>query len=218
MKDFSNKPVVVLGAGGHAKVIAETLGLAGRQILGFLSPDNDPHTPFLNSTILGADDVIERYSPGEIDLVNGVGALPQQDLRWRLAAEMRAKGHCFATIIHPTATISDQAHLDEGVQVMAGVIVQTGSYIGKDTILNTGVIVDHDCRIDENCHLAPGVVCSGGVRVKRGVHVGTGSALIQNISIGSGTVLAAGSVIYRDIPEKVVFKQSRQENLDFIGE
>ncbi len=218
MKDFSNKPVVVLGAGGHAKVIAETLGLAGRKILGFLSPDTDPHTPFLNSTILGADDVIERYSPCEIDLVNGVGALPQQDLRWCLAAEMRAKGHCFATIIHPTATISAQAHLDEGVQVMAGAIVQAGVRIGRDTIVNTGAIIDHDCLIEENCHLAPGVVCSGGVRIGRGVHLGTGSALLQNITIGCGTVLAAGSVIYRDVPEKVVFKQSRQEKLEVIGE
>jgi UDP-perosamine 4-acetyltransferase len=216
LKDSPNKPVVVLGAGGHAKVIAESLSHAGREILGFLTPEAEPGTPFLGSSILGGDDAIEKYSPSEIDLVNGVGALPQQDLRWRLALEMRELGYRFITVVHPSAIVSPETHLEEGVQLMAGTIVQTGTRMGQDTILNTGAIVDHDCLIDENCHLAPGVVCSGGVRIGRGVHIGTGSVLIQNVTIGCGSILAAGSAIYRDVPEKVMFKQGRQEKLEVI--
>ena len=76
------------------------------------------------------------------------------------------------------------------------------------------MLIDHDCSIAENCHLAPGVVCSGSVDVGSGSHVGTGVSVIQSISIGKNSVVAAGSVVYKDIPSNVVFKQARQEYFD----
>jgi sugar O-acyltransferase (sialic acid O-acetyltransferase NeuD family) len=213
----TNKPVIILGAGGHAKVVAEAIRLSGREIIGFVTPDIEATTIFFGSKILGDDSAVLSYSPDEIELTNGVGALPKQYLRWKLSSTMRKKGYHFATIIHPDAIIASGVVLAEGVQIMAGVVVQPGSIVGKDTIINTGVIIDHDCTIADNCHLSPGVICSGGVSVGANVHIGTGAKVIQGINIGEGSVIAAGSTVYKDIPPGILFKQKLKTVIEVVG-
>ena len=90
---------------------------------------------------------------------------------------------------------------------MAGVIIQPGVKIGRNTIVNTGSIVDHDCTISDNCHIAPGVILNGGVSIGKNTHVGTGSSIIQSINIGSNSSIAAGSVIYKDVPDNTTLIQ-----------
>lgn len=212
--NFVIKPIIILGAGGHAKVVAEALYQSKREILGFVTPDKEKGTPFFGSTILGDDDVLSNYSSDDILLVNGMGVLPYQNMRWTLASRMRNQGYTFSTVIHPSAVIASDVYLDEGVQIMAGCVIQPGSHIGMDSIINTGVLLDHDCQVEENCHLAPGVVCSGNVVVGKGTHIGTGSTVIQNISIGGNSVVAASSVIYKDVPCDVKFLQVRETNIE----
>jgi len=208
------KPVIILGAGGHAKVIVETLVQLGRDILGFITPDKKFGDQFCGFSVLGDDSCINTFSPDDIVLVNGIGVLPRNSQRWVVAKKMRKQGYMFSTLIHPSAVIASDVELSEGVQIMAGSVLQPGVRIGVDSIINTGVLIDHDCSIAENCHLAPGVVCSGSVDVGSGSHVGTGVSVIQSISIGKNSVVAAGSVVYKDIPSNVVFKQARQEYFD----
>ena len=204
---MTKKPVIILGAGGHAKVIAEALILSGREILGFVTPDLKEGTVFNCSTVLGDDSVILDYSVDDVDLVNGVGTLPKKNLRWDIASTMRDKGYYFATVTHPNTIIASDTVLQEGTQVMAGVVLQPGTIIGKDSIINTGVIIDHDCTIAENCHLAPGVICSGNVSIGKNVHIGTGAKVIHGINIGSESIIAAGSTIYKDVPAGTLVKQ-----------
>ncbi len=214
MNNPSPKPVIVLGAGGHAKVVAEALIQSGHEILGFVTPDLEPGTVLFGHSVLGDDDVINEFSPDNVMLANGVGALPYQNLRWRLASKMRKQRYKFLTIIHPLAIIASDVVLNEGVQVMAGSVVQPGTQIGQDSIINTGVLLDHDCSIGRNCHLAPGVACSGGVHVGKDSHLGTGTIVIQNISIGENSIVAAGSVIYKNVLRDVVFMQTHQSKLE----
>ena len=209
MSDNPTAPIIIVGAGGHAKVVAEALSLAGRNILGFTTPDIDPGTEISGSSVLGDDSLIRKYSPGEVVLANGIGALPDQDLRWRLAEQLRKDGYEFTQVIHPSVVIAGDVKMAEGVQVMAGAVIQPGTQIGRDSIINTGVMLDHDCNISMNCHLAPGVVCSGGVHVDMGVHLGAGAIVIQNIAIGNFSVVAAGSVVYKDVPSNHKLVQSR---------
>lgn len=202
-----SKPVIILGAGGHAKVVAEMIRLLNLEILGFVTPDHVAGSVLNNSTVLGDDSIIFDYSVDDIDLVNGVGALPGQNLRWDITSEMREKGYHFITTIHPNAFVSTDVVLEEGVQVMAGAVIQSGTIIGRDSIINTGAIIDHDCIISANCHLAPGVICSGGVSVGANTHIGTGARTIQGINIGARSIIAAGSTIYKNVPADMLVKQ-----------
>jgi len=205
-----DKAVIIIGAGGHAKILAEALMQSGRKVLGFTTPDKGVDSEMLGLSILGDDSALNKYSLDDVDLVNGMGTLPNQNLRQKLAEKMRQSGYSFSAVVHPTAIVGSDVILEEGVQIMAGAIVQPGAKIGRDTIINTGSIVDHDCEIAEDCHIAPGVTLSGGVKIGSGVHVGTGTTIIQNISVGSNSVIAAGSILYKNVPNDVTYIQPRQ--------
>jgi sugar O-acyltransferase (sialic acid O-acetyltransferase NeuD family) len=211
---ISHRPVIILGAGGHAKVVANVLKISGRDVIGLVTPDEEEGTLKFGLKVLGKDNVLNSYSKKDILLANGVGALPKEMLRWELSKEFRDKGYTFINVIHPSAIIAEDVELGGGVQVMAGSVIQPGSYIGRDTIVNTASQIDHDCYISNNCHLSPGVILSGGVKIGKGCHIGTGSIVIQNISIGSNTVIAAGSVVYKHIADGMCLIQSKQNNIE----
>jgi sugar O-acyltransferase (sialic acid O-acetyltransferase NeuD family) len=204
------KPIIILGAGGHAKVLAEVLRSTGYKILGLTDPLMKSGETKFGVVCLGDDEKLQEYSVDEIELVNGIGAIPGQHLRWELGKRLRELGYSFVTVIHPSAILSSDVKLANGAQIMAGAVLQPGVHIGCDSIVNTGVCVDHDCYIGDSCHLAPGVTLSGEVRVGDGVHVGTGACVIQDIEIGARTVIAAGSVIYNDLPADMKFIQLQQ--------
>ena len=213
LNNTSSKPVIVMGAGGHAKVLVDALRLSNREILGFVTPDLEVGENFCGKKVLGNDSEIDNYSPNDIELVNGIGSLPRKNLRWKVAGKMRQKGYYFSSVIHPSAIIATNVRIGKGVQVMAGAIIQADTSVGDDSIVNTGVLLDHDCNIAENCHLAPGVVCSGGVEVGRMSHLGTGTIVIQNISIGENCTLAAGSVVYENVSGSTSFIQTKRVRL-----
>ena len=210
MSKEREKPVVLLGSGGHARVLIDALRADNRFIYGVLTPEYKAGSVFQGITVLGDDETCEELNPKEVDLVNGIGSLPGMNLRWQLTEKFTRKGFRFASVIHPRAVLAGNVKLHAGTQVMAGCIVQTGVEIGRDTIINTGTVVDHDCRIGNCCHIAPGCTLSGGVQLGKEVHLGTGSTVIQNISIGNGVVVGAGSVIFKDIPSGVKVIQSKE--------
>jgi sugar O-acyltransferase (sialic acid O-acetyltransferase NeuD family) len=211
MNMVKRKPIIVLGAGGHAKVLIELLRVAEYKVLGLLDINKIKGDLFCGVLVLGNDEEINNFSSGEVDLVNGIGSFPGQNACFKVAKIFRDKGYRFASVIHPASTIASDVVIEEGVQIMAACVLQPGVQVGLDSIINTGVIVDHDCIIGKNCHLAPGVTLSGGVQIHDGAHIGTGSSVIQNKIIGADTVIAAASVIYHDVPENVTYIQSRQE-------
>ena len=208
-----DKPVIILGAGGHAKTVADVLLQLNWNIIGFVSPENNGASDYRGIHVIGDDEVLSSYSPDNVVLVNGIGTLPNKHLRWNLAAKMRHAGYKFNKVVHPSAIISSDVELDEGVHVMAGAVIQPGTKIGRDSIINTGACIDHDCTIGLECHIAPGVTISGGCCVGEKTHIGTGTVIIQNISIGNECVIAAGSVIYKNIESNSTFIQPKQSIL-----
>jgi len=207
----SKKDVILIGAGGHAKVVAETPIQSGRNILGLVAPDKEKNSECFGLNVLGNDDTLLSFSPSEVVLANGIGSLPSQMSRWHLASQMREKGFQFIRVMHPSAIIATDVVLAEGVQVMAGSIIQPGSSIGRDSIINTRVSIDHDCSIGGNCHLAPGVILSGCVNIGKGAHLGTGSTVIQNISIGKNSIVASGSTVYKNLENDKILIQKKQD-------
>lgn len=210
MKFKTKLPVIILGAGGHAKVVADVLVLSGYKVLGLISPDEKKGSFCFGIKVLGDDEVILTYGADEVLLANGIGSLPNVNLRWDLAKRFRDKNYRFVNVIHPSAIISEDVKLEEGVQIMAGSVIQPGTYIGKDTIINTAANVDHDCQISQNCHISPGVTLSGNVKIKDGTHLGTGTVVIQNIEVGKNCIIAAGSVIYKNIDDNITFIQHKK--------
>ncbi len=200
--------LVICGTGGHARILADILIKTDRKILGFITEDRSQIDPIFNIKILGDDSYLTNFSNQEVLLVNGIGSLPGDDIRYKFAKRMRKLGFSFASVVHLSSIIGEEVVLGEGVQLMAGAILQNNVRIGADTIVNTRASIDHDSRIGRDCHISPGVICCGGVNVSNGVHIGAGSIVIQNISIGENSIIAAGSTIFKDVSpgEKVIQK------------
>jgi UDP-perosamine 4-acetyltransferase len=197
-------PVIILGAGGHAKVLIGTLLLLQRQILGITEVNKQKQGDYLSGIpIIGDDEAILKYKSDEIELANGVGSVGLPKNRMDIYQKCKRQGYRFASIVHPSAMVMNDVQLGEGVQIMAGAIIQTGCRIGDNTIINTGTIVDHDCIIGEHVHLAPGVVISGDVHVGAMTHVGTSATVIQSVKIGQKSIIGAGAVVITDIPSGV---------------
>lgn len=197
-----NKKIILLGGGGHAKVILESLQAKSSQVAGIIAPRESDIAPSLqNYPWLGDDFALQQhYSSTDILLINGIGQVPGSTVRSRVYRFFKESGYIFEKIIHPTAILASDASLEEGVQMMAGVIVQPAARIGENTILNTRVSVDHDCVIGRDVHLSPGAILAGGVTVEDGVFIGAGAVVIEGIRIGRDSIIGAGAVVITDIP------------------
>ncbi len=194
-------PVIVIGGGGHAKVLVSALLLRERRVLGFVDLNlNLP--PLLGAPHLGNDSAVLGHPPDGVQLVNGVGCVSCTRDRQTVYDWFVHKRYCFATVVHLSAVVAPEVQIDGGVQVLAGAVVQAGCRLGANVIVNTGARVDHDCIIDSHAHVAPGVTICGGVYVGAGAHIGAGATVIQGIRIGAGSVVGAGALVIRDVPQE----------------
>lgn len=197
-------PVIVLGAGGHAKVLIDMLRLSDIVILGVTDAQSSKHgSTFSGLRVIGGDDMVLQHKPDHIRLVNGVGSTSLPQARRALFERFKQRGYSFHSVIHPSAVIAVDTELAEGVNIMAGAIIQPGSRIGANAIVNTAASVDHDCVIGAHVHLAPGVILSGGVCIGEGTHVGTGACVIQGVAIGENCVIGAGALVLENVPDSV---------------
>lgn len=196
-----NLPVIVIGAGGHGRVVADALQMSGRIVLGFLEANLDLHGRTIDDVrVLGGEELLSNYSPESVNFANGIGSTVSTEARRTVYERLKSGGYRFETICHPSAIIARLAQISSGVQIMAGAVIQPGAFIGENTIINTAAVVDHDCTIGQHCHIAPGVVLSGDVQVGDSCHIGTGASVIQCVGIGAGSLVAAGSMVIQDVP------------------
>lgn len=193
--------VIIIGAGGHAKVIAEILRLTAKyEIIGLLDPAC-VGKKIGGFPVLGGDEFLPRLRADRISYAFvGVGGTGNNLPRMQIFERISALGFTFANAIHPSATISDSVHLGQGVAVMAGAIINPDVVIGDNVIINTGAIVEHDCNIEAHAHISPGAVLCGKVRVGVATHIGAGAVVRQGINIGAHAVVGAGAVVVKDVP------------------
>jgi len=202
MDNTVKTPVIIIGAGGHARVLISTLKALRREIAGILHPEAAMIGQSIDGIpVLGNDDKIQEYAPYSVELVNGIGSISSTRKRREIYEKFKKDGYSFATVVHPTATVMHDVVLGEGVQVMAGAVIQIGCTVGDNAIVNTGAIVDHDCVVGAHAHVAPGAVLSGNVRLGDGCHIGTGAVVIQGVAIGEGAIVGAGAVVVRDVAD-----------------
>ncbi|MGP0173309.1 acetyltransferase [Pseudomonas sp. NCHU5208] len=199
-------PLILLGAGGHAKVLLSLVRACGYEMLGVCDPGlaEQGINYWRGLEVLGADDALEGYAPDQVELVNGIGQVVGGNLRRRVHEKACAMGFRFPALLHPAAWVDDSVVLEEGAQVMAGAVLQPDVFIGCGSIVNTKVGIDHDCHIAAHVHVAPGVVLCGGVTIAEGAFIGSGATITQGITVGERALIGAGTVVVRDVPAQVV--------------
>lgn len=196
------KPIIILGAGGHAKVLIDALQRQSVNILGITDPDPELHgKDVMGIPIIGDDNFILQYGVNDIVLVNGLGKVNRSIKRMQVYDTFKERGYIFTRVIHPSAVISSGACIAEGVHVMAGAVIQTLATIGVNTIINTRASVDHECIIGDHVHIAPGATVSGGVEIGDNVLMGAGATIIQGVKLGIHCIVVAGAVVIRDVPD-----------------
>jgi sugar O-acyltransferase (sialic acid O-acetyltransferase NeuD family) len=201
----ASKPVIVLGAGGHARVLIDTLQLLDTDIMGITDPDKTLWgQTLMDVDILGSDEKIFDIHPERISLVNALGSTQSTKARQKLFETWQQRGYTFASVVHPKAVVARSVTLAEGVQVLAGAIINPQTTLGANSIVNTGAVLEHDCIIGEHVHLSPGVRIAGNVTIGQGTHVGIGSTVIQGLTIGKNCLIAAGAVVIHRVPDNAV--------------
>ena len=196
--------LILMGSGGHAKVLADAIRLSGLTIEAVIDVDpNRIGKMFCGIKIEHEDALGDKYKRGKHFLVNGLGSISggsldrRSDLYWNW--RNLGDGWPFASVIHPSARIAKDVELGEGVQVMCSATINGGAKIGVNTIINTGAIIEHDVTIEESCHIAPGAIICGGAYIEDRTHIGCGAVIIQGKRIGQACTVGAGSVVNGDV-------------------
>lgn len=197
----SGLPLILLGAGGHAKVLLSVARSLNCSVIGVCDPQlvSSGVTHWRGLDVLGGDEALQRFDRDSVQVLNGIGQIVGSAARRKVYERVAADGYRFATLVHPSAWVDSSVELQEGVQVMAGAIIQADSVVGKNSIINTHSAVDHDCVVGAHSHIAPGATLCGGVNVGERCFVASGATVIQGILIGDDAVIGAGSVLVRDV-------------------
>lgn len=188
---------VIIGGGGHARVLLNTLRRRGHVVLGYSAPQpgNALDVPYL-----GADEQL-RALARQKQLIGalGIGKVQASTGRLDLLERIESFGIAFPALPSPGAIVHDDVVLGSATVVLDGAVVVTGTRLGRACIVNTGAIVDHDCMLDDDVHVATGAVVCGGVRIGRHSMIGAGATLKQAITIVAGCTIGAGATVTRDI-------------------
>ncbi|MBB6012246.1 sugar O-acyltransferase (sialic acid O-acetyltransferase NeuD family) [Aquamicrobium lusatiense] len=190
------KRLLVLGCGGHGRVVADAALDCGYDAVAFLDDAHATVKPGSPFEVLGP---IAKMQDLAGDWPAAIAAIGDNERRLELFMRLRAHGFRLPCIVHPSAVVSRAAGLGEGVFVAAGAIVNTGARIGDAAILNTGSRIDHDCHIGTASHIAPGATLSGNVKTGEKVWLGTGCSVRQGVTIGSGAVVGVGAAVVGDL-------------------
>ena len=198
--------LLVLGAGGHAKVVAETALASGvASSLAFLDDRCvvlDSLPPVLGWPLIGPLGLsLQASIAAHFDAA--VVAIGHAATRLHWIQQLQAFGYYLPSLMHPTAWVSPSAQLDVGTVVFAQAAVQSQAVIGSGAILNTGCSVDHDAQLGDGVHICPGACLAGEVQVDDRSWIGIGASVIQQIRIGADVTVGAGAVVVRDLPDGV---------------
>lgn len=183
--------VIIMGAGGHGRVIADILRSSGREVLGFL---DDRAISGPDTNVLGKVEDAPRFKDSA-EFIIGIG-----DNKTRMEIAARFQGVLrFATAVHKSAVIAPGVILGEGSAVMAGAVVNVGAVIGSHCIVNTSASVDHDCALSDFVHLSPGAHLAGNVTLGKGAWIGIGGAVINGVTVCPWCIVGAGGVVIKNL-------------------
>lgn len=193
------REVVIIGAGGHAKVIADIIEKSGDKIYGFLD-DNLKKDDIILGKYRVIGDLNNRFTLSvthpELEFIIAIG---DNKKRENIVEKVDLK---YYTAIHPSAQIGINVKIEEGTVVMANACINSDTKVGKHCIINTGSIIEHDNFIKDYVHLSPNVTLGGTVAIGEKTHIGIGATVINNISVCEDCIIGAGAVVVKNIIEE----------------
>jgi UDP-perosamine 4-acetyltransferase len=200
--------LIIVGVGGHAKVIGDVAKWTYEVSAYIGLPDESGDIDGVK-IISGEDGLEEIYKSGIVNAIIGIG---DNKIRAKLYLKLKQIGFHMANVISPNAYISSSVVMGDGNLIVHGVIINPGTVIGNNNIINTNTSIDHDNIIGDNIHIAPGCNLAGKVQVGSGTFIGIGSKVIPELEIGSNVILGAGSVVINNIADnqKVVGVPARK--------
>jgi UDP-perosamine 4-acetyltransferase len=193
--------VVLIGAGGHGRVVLDILRTAGvHRPVGFLDADAQLTGQKIDGLpVLGQINLLPKLKSQKVKGV--IVSIGDNSPRQRYFRKVAEQGFELINAIHPSSTISDTARLARNIVVAAGAVVSTDVHIADSVIINTAAVIDHECRIRSGVHICPRATLAGRVTVGDETFVGLGSNIIQCLKIGSHATIGAGAVVIEDVPE-----------------
>lgn len=194
-----SKRLVIIGASGHGKVIADIAEKNGYNNIIFLD-DNNAVKNCGKYPVVGTVYDAGHYS--DMDFIVGIG---RGEIRKKIQEQLIEKGLNIISLIHPKAVVADDTVIGIGTVVMAGAVINPGATIGNGCIVNTGATVDHDNIIDDYVHISVGSHLAGSVHVGKDTWVGAGATIINNVNVCENCVIGAGAVVVDDIKEPDIY-------------
>lgn len=198
------KKIIVFGAGGHARVVADAIRACGEEVFGFadeVSPERKGQI-FEGARVIGGfEELLKLADDNDVEVVIGFG---QCAARYSFVQELKRHSLFLRTIIHPRATISPSAQLSAGVYVGPNVVIEADCHIGEASIINCGANICHECVIGHAVAVCPGVMVGGKSRIGDKTWLGIGSTVIDKITVGAGCFVGAGAVVVSNVPDGVL--------------
>lgn len=191
-----DKKLVIIGASGHGKVVADIALKNGYETILFLD-DNEKIRNCGHYSVVGTSQDVMRYK--QFDFIVAIG---NSIARQKIINELLAKGLHVCKLIHPSANVAEDTSIDIGTVIMAGAVVNSETEIGKGCIINTSSSVDHDCRIESFVHVAVGAHIAGTVHIGERTWIGAGATIRNNIEIANDCMIGLGAAVVGDIKEK----------------
>ncbi|MBR5156654.1 MAG: acetyltransferase [Clostridia bacterium] len=187
---MDKKRLLIIGAGGHGKVVFDIAAKCGYLSIGFLD-DADENNPLV---LAGVSDFKKYINEAEFFV-----AIGNSRVREKILSDLIANGAEIATLIHPNAVVAQNVQIGCGTVVMASAVINPDTFIGDGVIINTSSSVDHDCKVADFCHVSVGSHLCGTVNVDSHTWIGAGATVINNINICSDCMIGAGAVVVSDI-------------------
>ncbi len=185
--------ILIVGGGGHALVVADAALVAGMPVTGFLDDRPDARLTHRLQRVGGFSLLQQRELGQQHPMILGLGDL---SMRRELISRLEAR---LATVIHPTAIVSETATIGAGVYIGPGAIVHVSARIDDHAIINSGAIVEHDCIVGVNSHVAPNATLGGDVTIGHDTLVGIGSTVLPGVHVGDRCIVGAGSSVIHDV-------------------
>lgn len=199
---MKNRAFVVLGAGGHARVVLEALDSTGLKADALTDPDSSLWGASVEGVrVVGGDDKLADYPPASHAAAIGVGAARDTRRRRALHEAAVAAGYDLPPVVAASACVARSARLGPGSQVLTRAVVHPGAAIGAGAVVNTAAVVEHDCVVGDHVFVGPAAILCGGARLGAGAFVGAGAIVLPGLAIGAGALLAAGAVVRADVPD-----------------
>ncbi len=199
------KSVIVIGSGGHAKVIIDIIHSMNKyKIIGITSQSFKKGEMFIGYEIIGDIDMLCEFNPEECLIAMGVGGFRDNIVREKIFLAVKNMGFSFLNVIHSSAIISKTCLFGEGIVIFPGVILNTDVFVGDNTIIATGSTIDHETVIGKHILISAGVTVGAYTKINDNALIALVAKVVSGINIGKNSLVAAGAVVVKDVQDNEI--------------